>query len=97
MKFKITIERDKEGKYVAECPDLRGHEDKKEEPSTRAPILPDDIPLEFHVLLSACRTFLGNEEPVKLEQHLQKGPDWDRLLALASMHGVMPLLYRSIS
>jgi len=24
MKFKITIERDEEGRYVAECPDLPG-------------------------------------------------------------------------
>jgi Fe2+ or Zn2+ uptake regulation protein len=74
---------------------LRGH--KEEEIPTRASILPEDISLEFHILLSTCRSFLGTEEPLKLEERLQQGPDWDRLLALASRHGVMPLLYRSIS
>jgi hypothetical protein len=53
--------------------------------------------LEFLVLLSACRVFLGTEEPAKLEALLQQGPEWDQLLALSNRHGVMPLLYRSIS
>lgn len=69
---------------------------KGEDTSTRASILPEGTPLEFHVLLSACRVFLGTEEPERLEGLLGQGPDWDRLLALASRHGVMPLLYRSI-
>jgi hypothetical protein len=42
-------------------------------------------PLEFRVLLSACRVFLGTEEPAKLEALLQRGPEWERLLALANM------------
>jgi hypothetical protein len=60
-------------------------------------ILPDNIPREFQVLLSACRVFLGTEEPACLEAKLAQGPDWDKLLRLANRHGVMPLLYRSIS
>ena len=66
-------------------------------PQAPRSILPDNIPLEFQVLLSACRVFLGTEEPSSLEAGLAQGPDWDRLLALANRHGVMPLLYRSIS
>jgi hypothetical protein len=67
--------------------------------TTQAPrsILPGHIPLEFQVLLSACRVFLGTEEPSSLVATLAQGPDWDRLLRLANRHGVMPLLYRSIS
>jgi hypothetical protein len=30
-------------------------------------ILPDDTPLEFRILLSACRLFLRTEEPSRLE------------------------------
>ncbi len=76
---------------------IRGQEDKESETPARASILLEDIPLEFQVLLSACRIFLGTEEPLKLEANLQKGLDWDRLLVLANRQGVMPLLYRSIS
>jgi hypothetical protein len=74
---------------------LRGH--KESEIPVRASILLEDIPTEFKVLLSSCRVFLGTEAPMKLKTLLQQGPDWDRLLALANKHGVMPLLYRSIS
>ena len=66
-------------------------------PQAPRSILPDNIPLEFQVLLSACRVFLGTEEPSSLKARLAQGPDWDRLLRLANRHGVMPLLYRSIS
>ncbi|MHC1688632.1 MAG: nucleotidyltransferase family protein [Methanothrix sp.] len=66
-------------------------------PQAPRSILPDNIPLEFQVLLSACRVFLGTEEPARLEARLAQGPDWDSLLRLANRHGVMPLLYRSIS
>jgi hypothetical protein len=59
--------------------------------------LPDNTPLEFRVLLSACRVFLGTEEPAKLEALLSQGPEWERLLTLSNRHGLMPLLYRSIS
>lgn len=59
-------------------------------------ILPDNVPLEFQVLLSACHVFLGTEEPARLEALLQHGPNWDRMIALSSRHGVMPLLYRSL-
>jgi hypothetical protein len=55
--------------------------------SARKSLLPDNTPLEFRVLLSACRTFLGTEEPAKLEALLKRGPELDRLLALANMHG----------
>lgn len=69
---------------------------KGKDTSTHAFVLPENTPLEFHVLLSACRVFLGTEEPERLEGLLGRRPDWDKLLALASRHGVMPLLYRSI-
>jgi hypothetical protein len=71
-----------------------GHKEK--DTSTHVFILPEDISLEFSVLLSACRVFLGTEETSCLEALLQQGPDWDRLLILANRHGVMPLLYRSL-
>ena len=77
---------------------LRGNQkDTASTPQAPKFILPDNITLEFQVLLSACRVFLGTEEPARLEERLAQGPDWDRLLALANRHGVMPLLYRSIS
>lgn len=66
-------------------------------PQTLESILPDNIPPEFRVLLSACRVFLDVEKPSHLEALLQQGPDWNRLLSLANRHGVMPLLYRSVS
>lgn len=66
-------------------------------PQAPRSILPDNIPLEFQVLLSACRVFLGTEEHSSLKARLAQGPDWDKLLRLANRHGVMPLLYRSIS
>ncbi len=72
------------------------HKDKEKDAPARASVLPEDVPPEFRVLLSACRVFLGTEEPARLEALLGQGPDWDRLLALASRHGVMPLLYRSL-
>jgi hypothetical protein len=59
--------------------------------------LPNNTPLEFHVLLSTCRVFLGTEETAKLEALLQQEPDWDQLVSLANRHGVMPMFYRSIS
>jgi hypothetical protein len=74
---------------------LKGH--NKENAEGHESIFPDNIPLEFQVLLSACRVFLGTEEPARLETLLAQGPDWDKLLALANRHGVMPLLYHSIS
>jgi hypothetical protein len=79
-------------------PSLRGHEEANASgPQAPESLLPDDTPLEFRVILSACRVFLGTEEPMRLEALLQQGPEWERLLTLASRHGVMPLLYRSIS
>jgi hypothetical protein len=78
-------------------PSLRGHEEANASaPQAPESLLPDNIPLEFRVLLSACRVFLGTEEAAKLEALLPQGPEWERLLALASRHGVMPLLYRSL-
>jgi hypothetical protein len=74
-----------------------GSPKEKENAISSAALLPDNTPLEFRVLLSACRVFLGTEEPEKLEGLLQQGPEWERLLALSNRHGVMPLLYRSVS
>ena len=78
-------------------PSLRGHEEANAQaPHAPESLLPDNTPLEFRVILSACRVFLGTEEPAKLEALLQQGPEWERLLALSNRHGVMPLLYRSL-
>jgi hypothetical protein len=59
-------------------PSLRGHE-KAHAPSSHAPesLLPSNTPLEFLIILSACRIFLGTEEPAKLEALLQQGPERD--------------------
>ena len=79
-------------------PSLRGHEEANASaPHAIESLLPDNTPLEFRVILSACRIFLGTEEPAKLEALLSQGPEWEQLLALSNRHGVMPLLYRSIS
>lgn len=78
---------------------LRGNprdKDTASSPQAPNPILPDNAPQEFQVLLSACRVFLGTEEPTSLEARLVQGLDWDKLLVLANRHGVMPLLYRCI-
>ena len=74
-------------------PSLRDHE-KANASGPQAPesLLPDNTPLEFRVILSACRVFLGTEEPAKLEALLQQGPEWERLLALSNRHGVMPMI-----
>jgi hypothetical protein len=74
-----------------------GSPKEKENRVSSAALLPDNTPLEFRVILSTCRVFLGTEEPTKLEALLQRGPEWELLLALSNRHGVMPLLYRSIS
>ena len=73
-----------------------GSRKKKENEISSAALLPDNTPLEFLIILSACRVFLCTEEPAKLETLLQQGPEWERLLALSNRHGVMPLLYRSL-
>ena len=76
---------------------LRGHKEAQASgPHASESLLPEDMPLEFRVILSACRVFLGTEEPAKLEALLQQEPEWERLLALSNRHGVMPLLYRSL-
>ena len=69
-------------------PRPRGHE-KANAPSPQAleSLLPDNTPLEFRVLLSVGRVFLGTEEPATLEALLQQGPEWELLLALANRHG----------
>jgi hypothetical protein len=78
-------------------PSLSDHkEEQASGPQAPESLLPDDTPLEFRVILSACRVFLGTEEPAKLEALLQQGPERERLLTLANRHGVMPLLYRSL-
>jgi len=64
---------------------------------TEDSILPQDIPSEFQALLSACRVFLGTEDPSMLRERLEEGLDLDRLLRLANRHGVMPLLYQSVN
>ncbi|NPV62358.1 MAG: nucleotidyltransferase family protein [Methanotrichaceae archaeon] len=52
---------------------------------------------DFQILLSACKTFLGTADPADLEDALNRGPNWDNLSSLALRHGVMPLLYHSVS
>jgi len=71
-----------------QLPSQRGHEEAHASgPQAPKSLLPDNTPLEFRVLLSACRVFLGTEEPAKLEALLQRGPEWERLLALSNMRG----------
>jgi hypothetical protein len=73
-------------------PGPKGHEEAQASaPQAPKSLLPNNTPLEFRVLLSACRVFLGTEEPAKLEALLQQGPEWEQLLALSSRHGVMLL------
>lgn len=75
-----------------QLPRPRGHKEAQASgPHAPESLLPDDTPLEFRVLLSACRVFLSMEEPAKLEALLQQGPEWERLLTLSNRHGVMPL------
>jgi hypothetical protein len=75
-----------------------GHQEAQAStPHASQSFLPENTPLEFRALLSACRVFLGTEKLAKLEALLKQGPEWERLLALSNRHGVMPLLYRSIS
>jgi hypothetical protein len=52
-----------------------GSPKEKENRVSSAALLPDNTPLEFRVILSACRVFLGTEEPAKLEALLQQGPE----------------------
>jgi hypothetical protein len=67
-------------------PGPRGHERANAlGPQAHEALLPDNTPLEFRVLLSACRVFLGTEEPATLEALLQRGPEWEQRLALANM------------
>jgi hypothetical protein len=57
-------------------PSLMGHEEANApSPHAQESPLPDNTPLEFRVILSACRVFLGMEEPAKLEALLQMEPD----------------------
>jgi hypothetical protein len=61
--------------YNMQLPNLRAG-NKKNPPGPHAPesLLLDNTPLEFRVILSACRVFLGTEEPAKLEALLLQGP-----------------------
>jgi hypothetical protein len=69
-------------------PSLRGHEEANApSPQASESLLPDNTPPEFLIILSACRVFLGTEEPADLEAQLQQGPEWERLLALSNMRG----------
>ena len=71
-------------------PSQRGHEEANASaPHAPESLLPSNTPLEFRVILSACRVFLGTEEPAKLEALLQQGPEWERRLELASRNGVI--------
>ena len=78
-------------------PSLRSHKEAQASaPQAPESLLPSNTPLEFLIILSACRVFLGTEEPAKLEALLSQGPEWVLLLALSNRHGVMPLLCRSL-
>jgi hypothetical protein len=69
-------------------PGPRSHEEANASgPQAPKSLLPDNSPQEFRVLLSACRVFLGTEEPSKLEALLSRGTEWERLLALSNMRG----------
>ncbi|NPV62343.1 MAG: nucleotidyltransferase family protein [Methanotrichaceae archaeon] len=53
--------------------------------------------MEYNILLTSARVLLGTEEANRLEEHLLREPDYDKLLNLANRHRVLPILYRSIS
>jgi len=52
---------------------------------------------EVELLLSCVRPDLNAERVKRIRALVQAQMDWDRLLRLARQHGVVPLLYRSLS
>jgi Uncharacterised nucleotidyltransferase len=60
-------------------------------------VLPKNLPAEFEILLSSARLFFGTSEATHLENLLNRQQDWLCLLNLSKRHGLMPLLYWSVS
>lgn len=52
---------------------------------------------EAELLLCASRTTIGTEKARRIRAIVEQGPNWNRLIATALTHGVMPLLYRSLN
>ena len=53
--------------------------------------------LEDELIVCCARTFLTQEEIVRIQSLVQKNIDWKYLIKMAQHHGVMPLLYKSLS
>jgi hypothetical protein len=56
-----------------------------------------DVPAEIELLLCCARTSIDSKALERLGTLLRQDLDWHRLIHLASTHGVLPLLYRSLS
>jgi hypothetical protein len=64
-----------------------------ETPQAEAP----DVPAEFELLLCCARTSIHSRALERLRTLVGRDLDWQRLIRLAGSHGVLPLLYRSLS
>ncbi len=62
-----------------------------------ARITPMNIRTEVDLLLSCARTHIDHEQDKHIGGLLCKDVDWGYLMGTAHRHGVMPLLYRSLS
>lgn len=52
---------------------------------------------EWELLLAACSAKNNPEKPEDLQRWVKEPVAWDRLLALAENHGVMPLLHQALT
>lgn len=53
--------------------------------------------LEDELIVCCDRTHLNQEEILRIQSLVQKNIDWKYLIKMAQHHGVMPLLYKSLS
>src|SRR5262245_28486507 len=56
-----------------------------------------DVPAEIELLLCCARTSIHSRALERLRTLVCQDLDWQRLIRLAGSHGVLPLLYRSLS
>ncbi|HSP55886.1 MAG TPA: hypothetical protein VLS25_09895, partial [Dehalococcoidia bacterium] len=64
---------------------------------TILPGLRTPTPSEEEVLLLCARTRMDEGKAQRLQQLLGENLDWDYLLEAATLHCVMPLMYRHLS
>jgi len=60
-------------------------------------LLPPDFSAEARLLILCSRGSLSRADGPTILQLISSGIDWDRLLALAEHHGLIPLLYRNLN